>query len=160
MEKLTSSKKCIGIALDIAVIISLRLVTILQIIGLFFLSGFATLDSNKPIMTPVTDFIQKILKRFSKTSTCDLTIPPLIAIITINACVIFCTTMKRVSSNYCKWKGEKTGKILTRVYCLGLMVSFFYGRCIPGPFVGPKILDWTQTLIFDYIILIFYPFPN
>ena len=125
MEKLTSSKKCIGIALDIAVIISLRLVTILQIIGLFFLSGFATLDSNKPIMTPVTDFIQKILKRFSKTSTCDLTIPPLIAIITINACVIFCTTMKRVSSNYCKWKGEKTGKILTRVYCLGLMVSFF-----------------------------------
>ena len=122
---MTSSKKCIGIALDIAIIISLRLVTILQIIGLFFLSGFAILDSNKPIMTPVTAFIQKSLKRFSKTSACDLTIPPLIAIITINACVIFCTTMKRVSSNYCKWKGERTGNILNRVYCFGLMVSFF-----------------------------------
>ena len=127
---MTSSKKCIGIALDIAIILSLRLVTLLQIFGLFFLSGFATLDSNESIgpqsiMTPVTDLLQKILKRFSKTSTCDLTISPLIAIITLNVCLIFCTKMKRVSSEYCKWKGERTGKILTRGYCFALMVSFF-----------------------------------
>ena len=122
---MTSSKKCIGIALDIAVIITLKLVTILQIIFWLYLSGFATLDSNEPMMVPVTDLLQTILNRFSKNSTCNLTISPLIAIITINLCLIFCTKMKRVSSDYCKWKGEKTGKILTRGYCFGLTVSFF-----------------------------------
>ena len=138
---MTSSKKCIGIALDIALIISLKLVTILQIIFWLWLSGFATLDSNESIMTPVTDLLQKILKRFSKTSTCDLTISPLIAIITLNVCLICCTKMKRVSSEYCKWKGEKTGKILTRGYCFTLMVSLF----MTGPTLGPNLFWHSQN---------------
>ena len=113
--KLISPKKCYY---EIATSILVKFATILQIICYIATAAHNTENlggrwsKSEPIMTSVTTILP-----------CNFTIPPLIVMATVNLCLIFFTTMKKVPLAYWRWKEAKTGKFLTFVNSLGLFVS-------------------------------------
>ena len=89
-----SLKKC-G---EIAVSIFVKCVTIIQIIFLFVL-------------------INATFQQWS------FKIPPLIVMIAINLCLIFCTKMGKIPTEYWQWKKDKVGIFLIWLNSFGYLVS-------------------------------------
>ena len=109
---------------EIAQTISVISVTILQIIcwwGLIFdgfkdeqlISVYILKREPERIMTTVATLLPE-----------NFTIPPLIAMISINVCLIFCVKMKRFSWDYCRWIESKTGNFLKFLDNCGLTVCY------------------------------------
>ena len=117
-----SLKKC-G---EIAVSIFVKCVTIIQIIFLFLLINYILTDKgllNGPIMAIVNN---------ATFQQWNFKIPPLIVMIAINVCLIFCTKMGKIPSEYWQWKKDKAGIFLIHLNGFGYLVSkitmkYFFG---------------------------------
>ena len=55
----------------------------------------------------------------------NFTIPPLVAIISINLCLIFCLTMRKISYDNCTWIKTRTGSFLKFYDNCGLTVCYY-----------------------------------
>ena len=108
-----SLKKC-G---EIAVSIFVKCVTIIQIIFLFLLINYILTDKgllNEPMMAIVNN---------ATFQQWNFKIPPLIVMIAINVCLIFCTKMGKIPSEYWQWKKDKAGIFLIMLNFYGYLVS-------------------------------------
>ena len=103
-------------------------VTILKIIcwyGLIFdglkdnllISGYILKTEPERIMTTIDTLLPE-----------NFTIPPLVAIISINVFLIFCIKMRTFSYEYCTWIEGKAGNFLKFVDNCGLSVCYY--NCI------------------------------
>ena len=118
---MTSLKKCKEIALSISV----KFVIILQII--FFGTSILCVGDG-PMMPTVAARVANILQWIwyfmnSSQPIPNITIPPLIAMITTNVFLILCIKMKKVNFNYWNWKAG--GPCLVGLNTLTLSVSYF-----------------------------------
>ena len=148
---------------EIAQTISIISVTILQIIcwwGLIFdgwkddqcISVYILKREPERIMTTVATLLPE-----------NFTIPPLIAMISINVCLISCIKMKRFSWDYCRWIESKKGRFLHFLDNCGLTVCYYNSikctkvcHCVtPRPLPGQFLYDdrGQKQTFFDPLIL-------
>ena len=123
LRKMTSLKNC----KEIAISISVKFVIILQII-FCFVGTCIFYVGDKPMMPTVATRVANILQwnwNFMNSSQPipNITIPPLIPMITTNLCLILCIKMKKVDFNYWNWKAG--GPCLVGANTFAFAVSYF-----------------------------------
>ena len=112
---------------EIAISISVKFVIILEIFFWFCGISFFCVGDG-PMMPIVAARVANILQwiwNFMNSSQPipNITIPPLIAMMTTNVSLILCLKMKKVSFNYRNWKAG--GPCLVGANTLALGVSYF-----------------------------------
>ena len=79
-----------------------------------FISGYILKKEPERILTSIETLLPE-----------NFTIPPLVAIISINVCLIFCLTMRKISYDNCAWIKTRTGNCLKFYDNCGLTVCYY-----------------------------------